>query len=364
MDDENKTIGKNIWVALTDVVQSRETHRLRLSLGKSGGHVTLATLTLVIAIALVGLIVSQASHAASEKTIVIGSASKTGIYYPVAKAICRFVNKRKRDHGIHCTAEITKGSVYNLNEVRSGGFHMGLAQSDWHFHAYHGTGPFQGSGKFEGLRSIFSVHPEVVTVVARADSGIKALQDLEGKRISLSNWSTAMRDATRLFDAYGLSRTEFASVLQSKRNAEQLEELCKKRADALVLTVGHPFGLMKKRLKSSSCRAVLVPLSGPRIVRLVDQYSYYRRAEIPGGLYKGNRESVPTFGVGATLISSSSESPEIIYWVVKSVFENFEKFRKSSPALRGLKKTEMIRDSLTAPLHEGAERYYREAGLM
>ena len=305
----------------------------------------------------------KAVYAESEQEVFIGGASKTGKYTPAAEAICRFVNKRKDEHGIQCTAVVTKGSIYNINQVRDGVLTMGLAQSDWHFYAYNGTRKFSSRGAFKDLRSVFSVHPEVTTIVAAESSTVKTRAELKGKRLAISKWSTSMRDSARLFDAVGLKRNDFASVLEIKRSGDQFDLLCDGNVDAIVFTISHPAYVMKDRL-IRNCLGVIIPVSGPEVDQLVGQYSYYRRAAISGGLYEMNPESIPTFGVGATLISSASVSPNTVYWVVKSVFESFDEFREREPVLHHLKKEEMIKDSLTAPLHRGAEQFYRESGLM
>jgi TRAP transporter TAXI family solute receptor len=299
---------------------------------------------------------------AEQKFITIGTGGVTGVYYPTGGAICRLVNKERKTHGIRCSAESTGGSVYNINTIRAGELDMGVAQSDWQYHAYHGTSKFKEAGPFKDLRAVFSVHPEPFTVVARADSGIKNFMDLKGKRVNIGNPGSGQRGTMEvLMKALGWTKDDFALASELK-SSEQSKALCDNKIDAMVFTVGHPSGSIKEA--TTSCDSVLVTVDGPAVDKLVADNAYYRTATIPGGMYRGNPEDVKTFGVGATFVSSTNAPAETVYQVVKAVFENFDSFRKFHPAFANLKKEEMIKDGLSAPLHDGAVKYYKEAGLL
>ena len=135
----------------------------------------------------------MAGTAVAEEFITIGTGGVTGVYYPTGGAICRLVNKGRKDHGIRCSVESTGGSVYNINTIRAGELEFGVAQSDWQYHAYNGSSQFESDGPFEDLRAVFSVHPEPFTVVARADSGIKNFDDMKGKRVNIGNPGSGQR---------------------------------------------------------------------------------------------------------------------------------------------------------------------------
>ncbi len=294
--------------------------------------------------------------------VTIGTGGVTGVYYPTGGSICRLVNKGRKQHGIRCSVESTGGSVYNLNTIRAGELDMGVAQSDWQFHAYHGSSKFADQGANKELRAIFSVHPEPFTVVARVDSGIKSFADLKGKRVNIGNPGSGQRGTMEVvMAAFGWEKSDFALASELK-SAEQSQALCDNKIDAIVFTVGHPSGSIKEA--TTSCDSVLVSVTGAAIDMLVADNDYYRTATIPGGMYRGNPDDVVTFGVGATFVSSTNTSAEVVYEVVKAVFENFDDFKKLHPAFSVLKKEEMIKDGLSAPIHEGAMKYYKEAGLM
>ncbi|WP_412103531.1 TAXI family TRAP transporter solute-binding subunit [Stappia stellulata] len=300
--------------------------------------------------------------AQAETFITIGTGGQTGVYYQVGGAICRLVNRGSAEHDIKCT-HTTGGSVANINGIRAGDLDMGVAQSDWQYHAYNGTAPDTfPDGKFEELRAVFSVHPEPFTVVARADSGIETFDDLKGKRVNLGNPGSGARATFEVvMDKMGWSVDDFALAAELK-SAEQAAALCDNKIDAIVFTVGHPAGTIKEA--TTSCESKLITVDNDVIRKLVDDNAFYAMATIPGGMYTGTDEDTTTFGVGATFVSSTKTSPEVIYEVTKAVFENFDRFKKMHPAFANLKEADMIKNNLSAPLHEGAVKYYKERGWM
>ncbi|SDE81393.1 TAXI family TRAP transporter solute-binding subunit [Limimaricola pyoseonensis] len=316
-----------------------------------------------IAGAAAALTLAAGGAAAQEQQFIsIGTGGVTGVYYPTGGAICRLVNRGRADHGIRCGVESTGGSVYNINAIRSGELEFGVAQSDWQFHAMEGTSQFEEQGAFEDLRAVFSVHPEPFTVVARADAGIETFEDLKGKRVNVGNPGSGQRGTMEVLMAemgWTMDDFQLTSELQA---AEQSQALCDNNIDAMVYTVGHPSGSIQEA--TTACDAVLVDVSGDAVTKLVDENPYYRTATIPGGMYRGNDEDTATFGVGATFVTSASVPEEVVYETVKAVFENFDQFKSLHPAFADLTKEEMVGDGLSAPLHAGAEKYYREAGLL
>lgn len=294
--------------------------------------------------------------------VTIGTGGVTGVYYPTGGSICRLVNKGKKEHGVRCSVESTGGSVYNINAIRAGELDMGVAQSDWQYHAYNGTSKFKDKGPFKELRSIFSIHGEPFTVVARADSGIKVFADLKGKRVNIGNPGSGNRGTMEIaMKAEGWDKSVF-KVAGELKGSEQAKALCDNKIDAMIYVVGHPSGAIKEA--TTTCDSVIVDVSDAKIAKLVEATPYYKFTDVPGGMYRGNPDTVKTFGVAATFVTSSKVSEKVIYAVVKAVFENFDAFKKLHPAFANLKKEEMIKDGLSAPLHRGAIKYYKEVGLL
>ncbi|MCW8858209.1 MAG: TAXI family TRAP transporter solute-binding subunit, partial [Deltaproteobacteria bacterium] len=215
--------------------------------------------------------VSQA-EALENQFVTIGTGGVTGVYYPTGGAICRLVNKTRKEHGIRCSVESTGGSVYNLNSIRAGELDMGVAQSDWQYHAYHGTSKFEDQGANKDLRAVFSVHPEPFTIVARADAGIKNFEDLKGKRVNIGNPGSGQRGTMEVvMNAYGWTTDDFKLASELKA-AEQAGALCDNKVDAMIYVVGHPSGSIKEA--TTSCDSVLVNVTGPKIDKLIKDNSY------------------------------------------------------------------------------------------
>lgn len=314
------------------------------------------------ALTAIGMTVAMSGVAlAQQQFISIGTGGVTGVYYPTGGAICRLVNKNRKEHGIRCSAESTGGSIYNINTIRAGELEFGVAQSDWQYHAYNGTSKFADSGKFENLRAVFSVHPEPVTIIARDDSGISNITDLKGKRVNIGNPGSGTRGTWEVIEgAMGWERSDL-KIASEMKSAETGQAVCDNKIDGYFWLVGHPSALTQESL--ASCATHLVNATGPEIEKLIADNSYYRAATIPAGMYN-NAEDITTFGVGATFVTSADVPDEVVYTVVKAVFENFDDFKGLHPAFGNLKAEEMISDSLSAPLHPGAAKYYKEKGWM
>ena len=306
--------------------------------------------------------VSAVPAPAQERSFVtIGTGVVTGLYYPAGGAICRLVNRSRAQRNIRCAVEATDGSVFNLTALRGGEMEMAIVQSDWQYHAYKGTARFRDEGPFKGLRSVFGLHGEPFTVVARAEAGIETFQDLKGKRVNIGPDGSGGRAMLEtVLKAFSWTVRDF-SLASELPVSEQTNALCDNRVDAIILAGGHPSGAVQEA--ASTCSITLVNVSGRAIQRLIDDSPWLASAIIPGGLYPGVPKDTETFGPKATLVSSTDVDADIVYEVVRTVFESLEEFKALHPVLRGLEKEAMVKDGLPAPLHEGAKRYFKEAGL-
>ena len=316
-------------------------------------------MTIFKSIAIASALVAGTAATAQEKFITIGTGGQTGVYFVVGQSICRLVNRDSAKTGLKCTAPSTGGSIANINAIKAGDMDMGVAQSDWQFHAYNGSSQFEGD-KFDKERAVFSVHAEPFNVIARADSGIESFDDLKGKRVNVGNPGSGQRATMEVvLDAKGWTMDDFALASELKP-AEQAAALGDNKVDAIIYTVGHPNGSIQEAV--STVDAKLVPVEGETIDKLVTDNPFYAYSTIPGGMYKGTDADVKTFGVKATFVTSADVDEEVVYEVVKAVFDNFDRFKKLHPAFENLKEEEMIKDGLSAPLHDGAAKYYKERG--
>jgi TRAP transporter TAXI family solute receptor len=319
----------------------------------------------ILALSLLGIGNSRPGTAEAKTTFVtIGTGGVTGVYYPTGGAISRMINAKRKQYKIRASVESTGGSVFNVNAILTGDLEFGIVQSDRQYQAWFGLAEWKDKGPQKDLRAVFSIHPETITLVASVDSNIRTLGDLKGKRVNIGNPGSGQRqNSIDVLTAVGI---DYEQDLQAEglKASEAPAMLQDGRIDAFFYTVGHPSGAIKEAT-SGATKVRLIPVTGPRIDSLVDKLPYYAKASIPIKFYPQaqNQEDVPTFGVKATFVTSAKIPDEVVYAIVKEVFDNVEQFKKLHPAYAVLTKENML-EGLTAPLHPGAIKYYREVGLM
>ncbi|HWK64651.1 MAG TPA: TAXI family TRAP transporter solute-binding subunit [Rhizobiaceae bacterium] len=302
------------------------------------------------------------SASAQQNFVTIGTGGVTGVYYAAGGAICRLLNKDRKTHGIRCSVESTGGSAFNVNAIKEGELDFGTTQSDVLYNAFKGEGAFKEGGAHADLRSVFSIHPEPFTVLARPDANITKFEDFKGKRFNVGNPGSGTRDSMeRLLGAMGWTLADFSLASELKAD-EHGAALCDNKIDGFFYGVGHPSANIQD--PTTTCGAKLVSLTGPAVEKLLAEAPYYAKATIPGGLYNSNPDDTETFGVLATLVTSAKVPEETVYQLVKSTFDNFEDFKALHPAFANLDPAKMIKDGLSAPLHPGAEKYYKEKGWL
>lgn len=318
---------------------------------------------LVLLMSAVFIALPQFVAAERLKYVTIGTGGVTGVYYPTGRAISQITNEKSKDYNLLATVEATGGSVFNVNAIMVGDFEFGIVQSDRQYQAYNGTGDWEGNAQ-KKLRAVFSIHPETVTLLAAVDAGIDSLADLKGKVVNIGNPGSGQRgNALDVLKAAGIDYREDLDA-QSFRPAEAAELLQKNEIDAYFYTVGHPNESFIEAT-SGSRKTRFIPMGERFVEKLVNNYSYYAPSEIPVSFYPGvaNRDNVPGFGVKATFCTSADVDEDIVYAIVREVFENLVEFKEMHPAYSSLTKENML-EGLSAPLHSGATRYYREIGLI
>jgi uncharacterized protein len=299
--------------------------------------------------------------AAQQKFVTIGTGGVTGVYYAVGGAVCRLMNKDRKTSGIRCSVESTGGSVFNINAINSGEQEFGLAQSDVQFNGVKGLAQFKDKPSGD-LRAIFSVHPEPFTVLARKEANVTKFEDFKGKRFNIGNpGSGTQASMDELLKQMGWKRSDFSLAAELKAD-EQGTALCDNKIDGFFYGVGHPSAAIQD--PTTACGAKLVPIVNAAVDELVKKNPYYAKATIPGGMYANNPNPTETYGVLATMVTSAKVPDATVYALVKAVFENFDEFKKLHPAFANLDPKKMVKDGLSAPLHPGAVKYYKEKGWM
>ena len=312
------------------------------------------------ALSAAGMLAAAPSAQAQQKFITIGTGGVTGVYYAAGGAICRLVNKDRAKHGIRCSVESTGGSVFNINTIKAGELDLGVAQSDVQYNAAKGQGQYKDGGAYGDLRAVMSLHPEPFTVLARKEANAKNFTDMKGKKFNVGNPGSGTRASLEeLIAAMGWKLSDFALASELKAD-EHGPALCDGKIDGFFYAVGHPSANIQD--PTTTCGAKIVPLTGPAVEKLVKEKPYYAKATIPAGLYPNNPQATETYGVLATFVSSTKTPADTVYQVVKAVFDNFDEFKKLHPALASLNAQNMVKDGLSAPLHEGAAKYYKEKG--
>jgi TRAP transporter TAXI family solute receptor len=314
------------------------------------------------AVALSAALLFSGGAMAQQNFVTIGTGGVTGVYYAAGGAICRLLNKDRKTHGIRCSVESTGGSAFNVNTIKEGELDFGMAQSDVQYNAFEGEESFKDGGAHTDLRAVFSIHPEPFTVLAHPNANITKFEDFKGKRFNVGNPGSGTRSSMeRLLGAMGWTLADFSLASELKAD-EHGPALCDGKIDGFFYGVGHPSANIQD--PTTTCAAKLVPLTGEVVDKLVADNPYYAKATIPGGLYNNNPDGVETFGVLATLVTSANVPEETVYQLVKSTFENFDEFKSLHPAFANLDPQKMVTDGNSAPLHPGAEKYYKEKGWL
>lgn len=299
---------------------------------------------------------------ASTKYVTIGTGAITGVYYPAGGAICRLLNRGHKDHGIRCSVESTGGSVSNLNAIHNRVIDLGVVQSDWQYHAYKGSGFFADQKPFTDLRSVFSLYTETFTIAVKSNSGIDKLDDIRGKKVNFGPQGSGMYATMEVLMAIkGWDKGDFATVTYLQPS-EQPRALCSGKIDVMIYAAGNPNGVLQD--VTQSCKVKLLSIDKRTIDKLIKSNEFYVAAKIPGGMYAGNPDNINTFGVKASLITSKSLDSNIVYYITKAVFDNFDNFKTLHPVFATLEKQDMVGKGNSAPIHPGALKYFKQEGLI
>jgi uncharacterized protein len=298
---------------------------------------------------------------AQQKFVTIGTGGVTGVYYAVGGAVCRLMNKDRQRTGLRCSVESTGGSVFNVNAIKSNELDFGMTQSDVEYNAVKGEAQFKGAAMGD-LRAVFAVHPEPFTVLARKEAGITKFEDFKGKRLNVGNPGSGTRASMeQLLEEMKWTLKDFSLASELKAD-EQGPALCDNKIDGFYYGVGHPSAAIQD--PTTTCGAKLVPITGPAIDALLKKFPYYSVATIPGGMYANNPQPTTTYGVRALLVTSAKQPDDVVYNLVKAVFDNFDEFKKLHPAFAALEPRDMLKSGISSQLHPGAVKYYKEKGWM
>ena len=300
------------------------------------------------------------SSAYAAQFVTIGTGGVTGTYYPTGGAICRMMNKQKKETGIRCSVESTGGSVYNVNTINAGELDFGIAQSDTAYQAFHGEGKFKGKA-IKGLRSVMAIYPELLALVVSKKSGINKLEDIKGKKLNIDVAGSGTRMTTEIvLKAFGIKTSDLAlaNELKSSEGPTMLKD---SKIDGYFGVFGHPTANIKDAANSVDIN--LVPIEGKPIDDLVAKYPYYAKGVISKTFYKGVEKDTPSIGVKAVLCTKDSIDEKVVYTLTKTILDNFDAFKKLHPAYKTITKESLL-DGLSVTQHPGAIKAFKEAGII
>ncbi|MDP2119253.1 MAG: TAXI family TRAP transporter solute-binding subunit [Hoeflea sp.] len=302
----------------------------------------------------------------------IGTGGTGGTYFPLGGAIANAISNppgsRACDDGGSCgvpglvaVAQSSRGSVANVNGIKSGILSSGFSQSDVAYWAYSGTGTFEGQEPMEDLRAIAALYPEHIHLVASKASGITSVADLKGKRVSLDEpGSGTYVDAQLILAAFGL--TEADITVENLKPGPASDAIRNGQLDALFFVGGYPAGTLVEL--ASSAEVVLVPISGPEVDAMIAEFSFFSKDPIPDGVYQ-NVPGTDTVAVGAQWLTSATQTEDLVYEITKALWNDSTRALLDAGHAKGKSVTkETALEGIGIPLHAGAEKFYREAGLI
>ncbi len=301
------------------------------------------------------------AEARDQMFMTLGTGSVTGVYFPTGNAICRSINETRAEHGIRCAAEPGRGSIGNLEDLRSGKTDFAIIQADWLHHAYSGTSVFGDKGPFSDLRTVLGLHVELATIVVRETSNVQSLTDLKGKRVNIgpagSGSAATWKQIAELSGWTDIEQRHF-----TRQDLSGLgEALCTGAIDGYFVFIGHPAGVVEDT--QEQCGIRFIELDDQIISAMLEDAAFYRKAVVPDETYEG-QSVVATFGTPALVMTTKTMPEAVVDTVVRSVFGDFEDFRTAHPALEYLQRAELANPKTIAPLHLGALHFYREQGYL
>lgn len=319
---------------------------------------------LAVAVGLAAITATSAT-AQSREYVNIGTAGIGGGYYPAGGFICNVLNKSREanGHNIRCTVESTGGSVANLRGIQIGDLEVGIAMSAWQYHAWEGDDLFKDDGKNEDLRFLFSLHSDAANIVTRRDTGIDTFRQLEGKVVNTGNAGSGTEaQVYEMLGRYGVSPDTFFKQETKLTSKEQAQALCDGKIEAFFYPAA--VGSASILEATNTCDARVISWNDEVVEAMMAERPDVARVVIPAGTYEGQDSEIVTWGTPATIVATAKASDEVIYQMVKAVFDDFEGFKAQSPMFDGITAESAATAGRTAPYHPGAERYFREVGLI
>jgi TRAP transporter TAXI family solute receptor len=320
----------------------------------------LLTLTLVSVLAIV-LALPAGAPAQQRRLVTIASGWVVGVYYPLAGAMSRIAYNAK-DLNIRATVESSGASVANAQLIASGDADFALLQNDIAYYAANGTGLAAFQGKpVKNMGGIFTIYPELVQIVATTASGVKSVADLKGKRVVLGpQGSGTEQNALQILEVHGIREADLgkAERIDAAAAGDQLKD---GRVDAAFFTTGLGAAVIVDSYVSG--KVALVPVGAAEGEALKRKYPFYTMERVPANTYKGQEREITTPAVLAMMVARSELPEDLVYRFTKAIFDDLKQFHAAHAAARSLT-LESALSGMPIPLHAGAQRFFKEKGLV
>ncbi len=322
-------------------------------------------LVLLCAALTMAFTVGSVQAAEKPEYVNIGTASMGGSYYPTGGYICNVTNKsrKKYGHNIRCSVESTGGSAANMRAIQAGDLNVGMAMASAQLDSWNGKGAFKNDGPNKKLRFLFSIVEEPMHIVARKEANIKSFKDLQGKVVNTGAVGSGTEtQVNAIVKRYGAEPKDFFRQETKLTTREQATALCDGKIDAFVWVTA--VGAATITEAANTCDIDIVPLNDEVINKMISERSDAAPMTIPAGSYRGQEVDVVSWGAPGTVVASSDVPDETIYYLVKGVFDEIERFKKQSPMYKNLTREWAAEAGRSAPYHPGALKYYQEVGLI
>ena len=290
--------------------------------------------------------------------ITIGSGSVDGVNYPVAMALCKYINRDRAQHNVRCSVESSNGSSENLSNLKEGSVEFAIVLSDLALHRYNGDGLYSKEGNFKELRAVISLHTDAITLVVKKDANINTFTDLVGKKVSIGTPESNSRiEMDMLLEISGLDSSVFSEAFEYSE-LESEEAFCNEKISAFIMVTGHPSRQVEEVFKY--CNAKLISLDSRLIDNITSTHPEYSKVSISKETYPGQSNDFVTLGLTEILLAKSDVSSEIVFSAVSSLFNNIEELKNQHPSLISLSKEKMLIEGILIPLHAGSKLYIDE----
>ena len=295
------------------------------------------------------------------KFIAIGTSTKSGVYYPVAREICNLLNSGRETHLVRCLATESGGSIYNIPAIATGELDVALTRAGLAHKAFRGEEMFKAYGANSSLRLISILYSQPVSIIVKQESNIQKFNEVKGKRVNLGNLGSGKRGISELLlEVMNWSHSDFSEVYELN-TSNMGKAFCSDKVDVLIEAIGMPSKFLDRMV--NDCKGRFVDISDDVVELIRQKGPFYTPGIIPKKFYPTQEKDVRTFNVNVVLISSARVNDATIYELTKAIFGDVKKLKKIHQVFSNMMPRSMVDQAPSIPYHDGALRYFKEHGF-